>query len=94
MRQALVEICADSGIAVQDCGEDAIFDVFFTDRPVTNYREGLAGDAQMMGRFNAGLLERGILKGGQKFYPSIVHTEEDLEKTIQAFREVVPKIRD
>ena len=93
LRQALNEICADNGIAVQNCGEDAIFDVFFTDRPVTNYREGLAGDAHMMGRFNAGLLERGILKGGQKFYPSVVHTEEDVEKTIAAFKEVVPSLR-
>jgi len=93
LRQALNEICADNGVAVQDCGEDAIFDVFFTDRPVTNYREGLPGDAQMMGRFNAGLLERGILKGGQKFYPSVVHTEEDVEKTIAAFKEVVPSLR-
>ena len=93
LRQALVEICADNGVAVQNCGEDAVFDVFFTDRPVTNYREGLAGDAQMMGRFNAGLLERGILKSSQKFYPSVVHTEEDVEKTIAAFKEVVPSLR-
>ena len=60
---------------------------------MTNYREGLAGDAQMMGRFNAGLLERGILKSSQKFYPSVVHTEEDVEKTIAAFKEVVPSLR-
>ena len=92
LRQALTEICAENGVAVQNCGEDAIFDVFFTGRPVTNYREGLAGDTQMMGRFNAGLLERGILKGGQKFYPSVVHTEEDVENTIAAFKEVVPSL--
>ena len=47
----------------------------------------------MMSRFNAGLLERGILKGGQKFYPSVVHTAEDVEKTIAAFKEVVPFLR-
>ena len=93
LRQALDEICTGNGIAVQNCGEDAVFEVFFTDRPVTNYREGLAGDTQMMGRFNAGLLERGILKGSPKFYPSVVHTEEDVEKTITAFKEVVPSLR-
>ena len=94
LRQALTEICGNSGIAVQNCGEDAIFDVIFTGRPVTNYREGLAGDAQMMGRFNAGLLERGILKATQKFYPSMVHTGEDVDKTIEAFAEVVPTLRE
>jgi glutamate-1-semialdehyde 2,1-aminomutase len=75
------------------CGEDAIFDVYFTTNPVVNYRDTLTADGQMMGRFNAGLLERGILKGGQKFYPSTVHTVEDVDKTIQGFQEVVPTLR-
>ena len=93
MRQALVDSCAENDIPVRMCGEDAIFDVYFTSHPVVNYRDTLTADGQMMGRFNAGLLERGILKGGQKFYPSTVHTEEDVDKTIQAFQEVVPTLR-
>ena len=93
-RQALVATCAKNGIAVRSCGEDPIFDVFFTDQPVTNYRAGLAADAQMLAHFNAGLLEQGILKSWpQKFYPSIVHTEEDTARTIEAFSVVVPKLR-
>ncbi len=94
VRQALVEVCAQNGVAAQMCGEDAIFDVYFTDRSVFNYRDGLSGDAGMMTRFNAGLLERGVLKGGQKFYPSMVHTEEDVERTIEAFKEVVPTLKE
>ena len=92
VREALVDICSEHGLPVQMCGEDAIFDVYFTDRPVANYRDGLAGDSQIMSRFNAGLLERGVLKGRQKFYPSVVHTEADLERTIKAFKEVIPTL--
>jgi len=93
VRQALVDTCAQNGIAVQSCGEDAIFDVFFTDQPVTNYRDGLAADSQTLARFNAGLLEQGILKSWpQKFYPSIVHTDEDIDRTIEAFSVVIPKL--
>ena len=95
LRQALVDICAEHEVSVQSCGEDAIFDVFFTDQPVRNYRDGLAGDTQMMSRFNAGLLERGILKSWpQKFYPSLAHTDEDVERTIEAFQAVVPQLHD
>ena len=94
IRKALVDVCNQNGVAVQMCGEDAIFDVFFTDRPVVNYRDGLAADSGMMTRFNAGLLERGILKGTPKFYPSVVHTEEDVDRTIQAFTEVVPTLQE
>ncbi len=94
LRKALVDICAQNGVAAQMCGEDVIFDLYFTDRPVVNYRDGLASDAGMMTRFNAGLLERGVLKGGQKFYPSMVHTEEDVERTIEVFKEVVPTLKE
>ena len=94
IRGALVDICNENGVPVQSCGEDAIFDVYFSERPVANYRDTLAADSAMMSRFNTGLLERGILKGTQKYYPSAVHTDEDIEKTIQAMREVVPLIRE
>ena len=94
VRRALADTCRRNGIPVQSCGEDAIFDVFFTGQPVTSYRDGLAADAGMMARLNAGLLEQGILKAWpQKFYPSLVHTEEDVARTIAAFEAVVPGLR-
>ena len=94
IRGALVDICNENGVPLQSCGEDAIFDVYFSERPIANYRDTLAADSGMMNRFNTGLLERGILKGAQKYYPSAVHTGEDIDKTIQAIREVVPLIRE
>ena len=93
LRSSLVDICSQHGIAVQMCGEDAIFDVYFVDHAVQNYRDTLSADGQMMSRFNAGLLELGVLKGAQKFYPSLAHTEEDVERTIDAFERVVPTLR-
>ena len=93
LRNAMTELCEENGIAVQSCGEDAVFDFCFTDQPVNNYRDILSGDGAMLGRLNAGLLERGVLKGGQKYYPSAVHTDEDVERTIEAYREIVPTLR-
>jgi glutamate-1-semialdehyde 2,1-aminomutase len=94
IRQALVDTCTENGIAVQSCGEDAIFDIFFTEHPVTNYRDSLTADTQMMARLNAGLLERGVLKSWpQKFYPSISHTDEDIERTVDAIKEAIPTLR-
>jgi len=93
IRNALVDICKENGVPVQSCGEDAIFDVYFSELPVSNYRDTLSADADMMNRFNTRLLERGILKGAQKYYPSAVHTDADVEKTIQGIREVIPLVR-
>lgn len=95
LRQALVDTCAENGVPAQSSGDDAIFDVFFTNQPVYNYRDGLAADAQMMSKFNSGLLGQGILKSWpQKFYPSLAHTEEDVQRTIEVFNIVVPTLRN
>ena len=93
LRNAMTELCEENGIPVQSCGEDAVLDFCFTDQPVNNYRDILSGDGAMLGRLNAGLLERGVLKGGQKYYPSAVHTDEDVERTIEAYRKIVPTLR-
>ena len=93
LRNAMTELCAENGIPVQSCGEDAVFDYCFTERPVNNYRDLLSGDNTLLARLNAGLLARGVLKGGQKYYPSAVHTDEDVERTIEAYRQVVPTLR-
>ena len=93
IRTALIDICNETGVPVQSCGEDAIFDVYFSEQPISNYRDTLSADGAMMTRFNTGLLERGVLKGAQKYYPSAVHSDADIEKTIEAIREVVPLIR-
>ena len=93
LRNAMTEFCAENGIPVQSCGEDAVFDFCFTEQPVNNYRDLLSGDGAMLARLNAGLLEHGVLKGGQKYYPSAVHTDEDVERTIAAYRQVVPTLR-
>ncbi len=93
LREGLMEICANNGLTVQSSGEDPIFDIYFIDKPVLNYRDGLAANGNLMARLNHGLLERGILKGWpQKYYPSLVHTDEDVERTLEAAREVMPAL--
>ena len=93
LRRALADVCAQNGIPAQLSGEDVVFDVYFTDRPIVNYRDGLAADSEMMTRFNTGLLARGILKAPLKFYSCGAHTDQDLEHTIEAFEEVIPTLR-
>ena len=94
VRDALVRTCAENGVPVQSTGDDTIFDVFFSDQPVRNYRDTLAADTRMMARFNQGMLREGILKSWpSKYYPSLAHTSEDVEKTVEAFRKVVPTLR-
>ena len=94
LRRALAEACEEAGFQVQSVGEDAVFDIYFADHPVHNYRDGLAADAGLLAKLNAGLLEKRIIKSWpQKFYPSIVHTDDDVDETIAAIQAVVPGLR-
>ena len=94
LRHGLIEQSNANDIAIQSCGEDAIFDIVFTGQEIKNYRDGLSGNSTLMDRFNAGMLKNGVLKGWpQKFYPSLAHSEEDVTKTLEAFEAVIPTLK-
>ncbi len=74
-----------TGIPVQVIGEPPVFDIFFTDQQITTYRDTLSNDKELLKRFNQQLLNRGVFRPDSKFYISIMHTAEDVEKTIDVF---------
>ena len=74
-----------AGHTAQVVGEPPMFEVFFTDRPLHNYRDVITADVEKLKRFNRLLLERGVLKGDTKFYVSTAHDEADVTHTLAAF---------
>ena len=78
----------EAGVAAKVLGEPPMFDVFFTHRPVTDYRSSLAADKAKLVQFNKLLLEQGVFKGDSKFYVSLAHSEADIEQTLAAFGKV------
>src|SRR5437870_5600336 len=89
---ALGDLLRGAGIAAQITGEPPLFDVVFSPEPVRDYRTTLAGDAELMRRFNALLRERGILKGESKYYISLAHTQEDIAFTIDAWKSAIKEL--
>ncbi|MGE5269687.1 MAG: aspartate aminotransferase family protein [Thiohalocapsa sp.] len=90
---ALGGLLKEAGIPAQICGEPPLFDVVFTDQPVHDYRGTLAGDADLMRRFNLLLRERGILKGESKYYISLAHTDDDIAFTIAAWKDAIAALK-
>jgi glutamate-1-semialdehyde 2,1-aminomutase len=78
------KILQTAGIKARVVGDAPMFDLVFTERPVTDYRSAL-GDADAMKQLNGLLRERGILKGEGKYYVSLAHTAEDVRFTLDAF---------
>ena len=85
LREGLQRILDEAEIPARVTGEDVLFDVFFTENEITDYRSTLSSDGAMMSAFNAGVIERGVFKGASKFYVSAAHTAEDAERTLEAF---------
>ncbi len=76
---------AKHGIAGNVLGEPPMFDVVFKSGDISDYRATLGADAALAQRFNRELLARGILKGDNKFYVSLAHTDDDVARTLDAF---------
>ena len=70
-------------------GEPPLFDVFFIDEKIVDYRSTQKNDKAKMARFNQVLLDNGILKSDVKSYVSTVHTESDIELTLQAYEKAI-----
>ena len=47
------------------------------------------GDAALGRAFTTELIKRGVVKNGQKMYMSLVHSSEDVAKTLQACEDVL-----
>ncbi len=76
-----------AGHAHQIVGDPTLFDVVFSESPVTDYRSWLKGDAEKNARFNDLLRQRGLFKAPGKLYPSLALTDADLNQTAGAIAE-------
>ena len=89
----LQRLCDEAEIPARVVGIAPMFEVFFTDVDVNDYRSSLKGDAKMKRRFNQLLPERGVLKGDTKMYVSTVHTQEDVDLTLSAFASAIDELK-
>ncbi len=84
----------DAGIAHQVCGDETLFDIFFTASPCRDYRSAKHNDPQRNALYNASLRQNGIFKSPGKMYPSLAITEADIAQTHAAVLKAVQAISD
>jgi glutamate-1-semialdehyde 2,1-aminomutase len=84
LMQALEKQLGNAGVPVQVIGEPPAFQPWFSDREIVDFRSSQRADAALGHRFAQLLLDRGILKAHEKFFVSMVHSDEDIDITIDA----------
>ena len=92
LMRALERLFKNASIPAQVVGEPPMFDVFFTETPIIDYRSTLSSDTAKLRRFRQLLLERGVFRGDSKMYISIAHTQADIDQTINAFEEAIDQL--
>jgi len=92
LRDGLATAVRKHGLPAQVSGEPPVFDLFFTDRPIVDYRATLTADRERITRFNQELVRRGVVKAVNKIYVSLAHTDTDVEETLEIFDQVLAVI--
>lgn len=79
----------EAGIAHQICGDETLFDIFFTNNTCRDYRSAQHDDPKRNEAYNQVLRDNGIFKSPGKLYPSLAISQEDLAATEIAVHKAV-----
>lgn len=95
LREGLEEAGRSAGVAVQALGEGPVLSPLITEnRTLRTARDLATVDKKRMVRWAHEMIDRGfLLTPGGKMYISLVHTDQDIERTIGAAREAFAAVR-
>lgn len=95
LREGLEEAGLSAGVPVQALGEGPVLSPLITEnRSLRTARDLATVDKKRMVRWAHEMIDRGfLLTPGGKMYISLVHTDEDIERTIGAAREAFAAVR-
>lgn len=91
----LLQIAKETGHDVCGGNISGMFGLFFTAGPVHNYEDAKKSDLSKFSRFHRGMLERGVYLAPSQFeagFTSLAHTDEDIERTLAAARDVMASL--
>jgi glutamate-1-semialdehyde 2,1-aminomutase len=94
LRKGFRVLFKELGISAQVLGDGPLCQVLFTEKPVVDYRAAFRADREKARRFVLELFKNGIFLNpmGTKFYLSLAHSDEDIEKILEKSRRVLKKI--
>lgn len=86
----------EAGIATVTNRVGSMFTMFFNDKPVTNWATSSASDRELYGKYFHAMLDAGVYLAPSQFeagFISTAHTDEVLDKTIEAARTAFEKMQ-
>jgi glutamate-1-semialdehyde 2,1-aminomutase len=90
LAEGLGSAAEEAGVRVVVQSVPGLLTVFFTSEPVRDYAAAAASDLDAYGAWCRALLARGVYPPASQFeawFPSLAHSERDVERTVHAARE-------
>ncbi len=90
----LLNVAASKNLPAQGTQVGSMFTLFFSEQPVRNYNDVLQCNKVRFNSYFHGMLERGVYLAPSAFeagFVSTAHTTQDIEATLEAFRQVQPE---
>lgn len=97
LRTGLGAIAEELGIAAVPAGFGGVFALYFTEGPIRGYRDLLRDNDEAYVAFHRRMTDRGFLMlplALKRNHISAAHTEADIDRTLEAARDVLRSIRD
>ncbi len=93
MRAGLTDILSEYSAPFRVYGEGPLWQVLFIDHDVVNFRDSFDSDKALLGRFEHELIAGGLfLTPGIRHYISLVHTDEDIDRSLEIVAEAANKV--
>ena len=91
------DIVKDAGLVAQVSKAGLSGAIAFSSKPITDWRAFQASDASKWYSYCFGMMNRGIIPAGpsseEQWTISVVHTKQDIEEHIEAFKDVAPYLK-
>jgi glutamate-1-semialdehyde 2,1-aminomutase len=97
LSRAIDDIASDLKIPHQINFTSSMFQIFFTNKPVTDYRTSKKADAKKFQKMFRSLLKNGIFIAPSQFetvFLSDAHTKADLNKTLNAYYTALKSVKN
>jgi glutamate-1-semialdehyde 2,1-aminomutase len=93
LKNALTDLLKDAGISAQVIGEPTAFQPWFIEGEVYDHRSSLGLNWKRHFKLQDLLLDRGVLKGQEKFFVSTAHSDQDIDCTIAALADLMDELK-
>ena len=95
--EGIIQSAENNGMPIKGGSVSAMFGFFLCEGPVRNFDEAKTNDTKLFGKLHKEMLQRGIYLAPSPFeagFTSLAHSEDEIDKTIEAFDQSFNAIKD